>query len=367
VNTKIRGVFEKVPESGVWWIHYYDADGRRRREKVGSRSNATKLYQKRKTQAWEGMKVPENLRAKPVMFSDLAIDALEYSRSRKPLSHRDDQSRMKKIRGKFGDWAAEKITPQEIEGWLDSHADWMPATKNRYLALMKLTYRLGEVNGKIKTNPARLVRMRRENNAVVRYLNQFEPLPSQLDYLKPHSDEESRLRAVIKKKYPRHMPELDVALNTGMRRGEQYGLQWEHVNLEQQVLTIPRSKHGEVRHIPLNAVAVGALKSLLPNMEKNNFVFVSSRGRGALQGSRHWFEKALKEAGVRNFTWHSLRHSFASRMVLAGVDLRTVQELMGHKTIGMTIRYAHLAPAHQLAAVERLAVFNQKIVSGGGS
>jgi integrase len=364
MSKKIRGVFEKVPGSGVWWIHYYDADGHRRRERVGSKSNATRLYQKRKTQAWEGMKVPENLRARPVTFSDLATDALEYSKSRKPLSHRDDQSRMKKIREKFAHCVAEKITPQEIEGWLDSHADWMPATKNRYLALMKLTYRLGELNGKIRTSPARLVRMRRENNAVVRYLNQFEPLPTQLDYLKSHNDEESRLRAVIKKKYPCHMPELDVALNTGMRRGEQYGLQWEHVNLDQLVLTIPRSKHGEVRHIPLNAVAVGALKSLLPNMAKNNFVFISSRGRGALQGSRHWFERALKEAGVRNFTWHCLRHSFASRMVLAGVDLRTVQELMGHKTIGMTIRYAHLAPAHQLAAVERLAVFNQKIVSG---
>ena len=86
---------------------------------------------------------------------------------------------------------------------------------------------------KIKTDPARLVRMRRENNAVVRYLNQFEPLPTKLDYLKPHKDEESRLRAVIRKKYLRHMPELDVALNTGMRCGEQYSLEWEHVNLEQ--------------------------------------------------------------------------------------------------------------------------------------
>jgi integrase len=161
------------------------------------------------------------------------------------------------------------------------------------------------------------------------------------------------------------MPELEVALNTGMRRGEQYGLQWEHVNLERRVLTIPRSKHGEVRHIPLNAVAVEALKGLLPNMTKNNFVFISSRGRGALKGSRHWFEKAVKEAGIRNFTWHCLRHSFASRMVLAGVDLRTIQELMGHKTISMTVRYAHLAPAHQLAAVERLAVFSQEKIRSG--
>ena len=62
----------------------------------------------------------------------------------------------------------------------------------------------------------------------------------------------------------------------------------------------------------------------------------------------------MKAAGLKDFTWHCLRHTFASRLVMAGVDLRTVQELMGHKTIQMTVRYAHLAPKHQLAAVQRL-------------
>lgn len=60
------------------------------------------------------------------------------------------------------------------------------------------------------------------------------------------------------------------------------------------------------------------------------------------------------KAGLQDFTWHCLRHTFASRLIMAGVDLRTAQELMGHKTIQMTCRYAHLAPKHQLAAVERL-------------
>jgi integrase len=69
---------------------------------------------------------------------------------------------------------------------------------------------------------------------------------------------------------------------------------------------------------------------------------------------RHWFEPAIREAGVKNFTWHCLRHMFASRLVMAGVDLRTVQQLMGHKTIQMTVPYAHLAPEHQMSAVERL-------------
>ena len=75
---------------------------------------------------------------------------------------------MARIEEKFGDWQVEKITPQDIEKWLASHDGWADATKNRYLSLIKLTFRLGEANGKIRYNPARLVRMRKENNARVR-------------------------------------------------------------------------------------------------------------------------------------------------------------------------------------------------------
>jgi len=71
-------------------------------------------------------------------------------------------------------------------------------------------------------------------------------------------------------------------------------------------------------------------------------------------GAREWFEQALADAKIGNFPWHDLRHTFASRLVMAGVDIRTVQELMGHKTIQVTMRYAHLAPQHQLEAVQRL-------------
>ncbi len=76
---------------------------------------------------------------------------------------------------------------------------------------------------------------------------------------------------------------------------------------------------------------------------------------GALTSPRYWFEPAVKKAKLRSFSWHCLRHTFASRLVMAGVDLRTVQELMGHKSIQMTVRYSHLTPKHTLAAVEMLA------------
>ena len=83
----------------------------------------------------------------------------------------------------------------------------------------------------------------------------------------------------------------------------------------------------------------------------------AGRGGKRLLGPRHWFDDAVKKAGLRNFTWHDLRHTFASRLAMQEVDIRTIAELMGHKKIQMTMRYAHLAPEHKLVAVERLKVY----------
>src|SRR4029077_10442285 len=99
--------------------------------------------------------------------------------------------------------------------------------------------------------------------------------------------------------------------------------------------------------------ALAALQIVHGSANGQNHVFLNRFGQRAA-GPRDWFEPAVKAAGLKGFTWHCLRHSFASRLVMAGVDLRTVQEAMGHKTIQVTVRYAHLAPKHQLAARERL-------------
>jgi site-specific recombinase XerD len=119
------------------------------------------------------------------------------------------------------------------------------------------------------------------------------------------------------------------------------------------VLTIALSKHGDTRHVPLNSAAIKAFRTLSEQPGRGNPVFISKRG-DALRKPRYWFEQAIEDAEIEDFTWHCLRYTFASRLVMKGVDIRTVQELMGHKTIQMTVRYAHLAPQHKLAAVERL-------------
>ena len=180
----------------------------------------------------------------------------------------------------------------------------------------------------------------------------------ELEYLKPHTDEESRLRAVILENYAEHIPEFEIALHTGMRPSEQYGLDWARVDLTRNFVSLPRTKTGKQRHIRLNAVAVAAFKVLQRrSLNGEGPVFVNMKGE-PLRGYKHWFEPAVEEAGLQDFTWYCLRHTFASRLAMAGVDLLTISELMGHKTIQMTKRYAHLAPAHNQAAVDRLVTFH---------
>ncbi len=335
---KARGIYEKVRGTGIWWVRYADANGKIRREKVGNKSAAIKLYHKRKTEVLEGKKLPEQLRARKVTFAELANDALEYSKAHK-RSYRDDEVRMAKLREWLGQRPAESVSPQEIERWLLAKAeDLKPATLNRYRALLSLVYRLAMQNGKVQLNPARLVRQRKEDNGRIRFLS---------------SEEELALRAAIRKDYLNREPELDLALNTGLRRSEQFGLTWDGVDFERRVLTVLRSKNGEARHIPLNDAAIVALRSVEAYKNGSPYVFLAGDGT-RLCSPRFWFTAAVEAAGLKDFTWHCLRHTFASRLVMAGVDLRTVQELMGHKTIQMTVRYAHLAPQHRLAAVQRL-------------
>jgi len=133
-----------------------------------------------------------------------------------------------------------------------------------------------------------------------------------------------------------------------------FGLTWENVNLPRHVLTVPRAKNGEMRHVPLNSSAIAALESLQRRSEDSTGPVIRNLQGEPLAGQRHWFEPAIKQAKIRAFSWHCLRHTFASRLVMAGVDIRTVQELMGHKSITMTVRYSHLTPRHTLAAVEKL-------------
>jgi site-specific recombinase XerD len=128
------------------------------------------------------------------------------------------------------------------------------------------------------------------------------------------------------------------------------------VNFGQGFVSAHHTKSREDYHVPMND-ALRATVRALPSRLTSPWVFPSDTGETPLDPKNfvnRVFSPALERAGIRDFRWHDLRHTFASRLVMRGVDIRTVQELMGHKTLAMTQRYSHLSPAHELDAVQRL-------------
>jgi integrase len=166
-----------------------------------------------------------------------------------------------------------------------------------------MVYREGIKNGKVTANPARQVERRKENNARDRFLMEKE---------------EVALRDVIARSHPERLPELDIALHTGMRRSEQYGCEWSWIDLHRHVLTIPRSKHGEKRGVYLNDAALAAFRMLWQFSKGNGKVFEHLYNSATTKGAREWFQYALKEAEIKNFRWHDLRHTFAPSPDLTG-------------------------------------------------
>jgi integrase len=340
-----RGIYERDRGSGIWWIHWTDQEGQRHREKAGSLSAANNLLKKRHTQVLERRKLPELARTKVVTFNQLCDDAMIYSASENSSKQTYELgTRIEQIKPVFGERPAYTIVKSEILSWLTEQAevrDWKPATRNRWQATFSLIFRVGVDNEKIERNPAARIRRKQENNGRVRFLSY---------------DEERDLLATIDRLFPQFKAHVILAIHTGMRMSEQYSLRCRQVDLERRQLHLSITKGKRPRVIRLNSVATEVLRSLIPaNHRSNDPVFPSARNAGeGLQGSRGWFPTAVAEAGIEHATWHCTRHTFASRLVMAGVDLRTVAELLGHRTLQMVMRYAHLAPEHQVDAVERL-------------
>lgn len=152
-------------------------------------------------------------------------------------------------------------------------------------------------------------------------------------------------------------PMVLLTLNTGLRRGELFNLRWEDANTQTKVLTVhgATAKSGQTRHLPLNREALAVLAAWGQQSSGEGYVFPGKGGQ-RLDNTRKAWERLLQEADITGFTWHDLRHSFASKLVMAGVSLAVVRELLGHADLTMTLRYAHLAPDHKQQAVERLCV-----------
>jgi integrase len=241
------------------------------------------------------------------------------------------------------------ITTPEVEDRRNALLDgFTRATCNRYRDGVSGLYTWAIRRGLAARNPIQGISKFKEPQGRVLYLT---------------DDEEAAIRESVA---PALRPHFAVSIHTGLRYTEQMSLRWQHVDLLANVVHVPKTKNGESRQVPLNRVARAVLLDLAARRvdpdDPRVFVF-SPRP----EDSSPWFGKAveraqgrLRDAGqdasrLEGYTWHGNRHTFASRLVMAGVDLRTVQVLGGWKTFKMVERYAHLSPGHLHAAVERLA------------
>lgn len=336
IEVKTRGVYEHPAGSDVWWIHYY-ADGKRHREKVGRKGDAIKLYQTRKADATAGRKLPTLRNTRGVTVSDLIDLALDAA-----ANHKDRRNYVSKaaiVREALGERPAAEVSPQEVEQWLRSRCK-SAATANRYKAFISLCYRQGERNGKVSSNPARLVQQQRESAGRLRFLTRKEY---------------NRVCEAIRKLFPEHLPEFTVSVNTGMRLSEQYSCTWSQVDIPRRAIDLTETKNGSARTIRLNADAVAAIESVrLPGQKPADQVF-PRHGNSDSFDTRSWFHPCLAEAGIIGYVWHANRHTFCSWLAMAGATIKEIQELAGHKTITMSARYAHLSPDHKLSVIDRIA------------
>jgi integrase len=347
---KARGVFERPPRSRVYWIDYRDGNGKRHRERIGARADALEALLGRRREVADGRFIAPRARtrAKSLTFRELALESLEHKRLRiRPRSYDTDRRRLDAILVRIGAIPAAEITPRLLANlFLDLGRNGAVAggrggltgsTLNRYRSLISSIFTWAIQVGRLEVNPLGAVKRYRENPSRVRYL---------LD------DEEKRLREVIKRDCPAREAEFDLALYTGMRKGEQLTMKWADVDLGNGTARVC-GKSG-VRPVHLNESAKRALVQLERQAgSRGTFVSPDTKSEDQKEWPR-WFQKCVKRAEIRNFHFHDCRHTFASRLAMAGTDLLTIARLLGHSTVKQTEKYAHLSPSHVRDAVERI-------------
>ena len=204
--------------------------------------------------------------------------------------------------------------------------------------------------GYVKQNPAKPVKLLKEPPGRLRYLT-LEELTRLLDTCAPHLK-----------------PIVVMAVHTGMRRREILSLRWSDVDLRQRIMTLTKTKNNERRILPINAQLAEVLRSI-PRHVESPYVFCDRDGR-PYERIDNGFRRACKRAGIGDCRFHDLRHTFASHLVMRGANLWSVQELLGHKTGKMTVRYTHLSTLHlqeTVSLLEALLTTGESEVMPAGS
>lgn len=333
-----KGIYKR---GNVFWIRYAGLDGRIIRESSGSdkfREGETLLIQRRNA-VKEG-KQPEIKKIANHTFNELAEQYLSWINGRQ---------RSAKIKGYVIGQLLARYSALPLRGFNTVLVEQLQtnlmarglknSSCNKTLNILKHMFTKAVEWDMVEQDTLkriRKVRLLQDDSKRLRYLSKEE------------------CQTLISSCQGITKPIVITALNTGMRKSEILSLEWEkHVDMRHGFITLDKTKNGERREIPINDTLRAVLQGLTRRLDIP-YVFYDHDTGKPYKDVKRSFKRALRRAGVKDFHFHDLRHTFASHLVMAGVDLTTVSRLLGHKSLTMTLRYSHLAPAHMVKAVDML-------------
>ncbi|MBN1348962.1 site-specific integrase [candidate division KSB1 bacterium] len=331
------GVYSKKRTDGTTAWYYDFMHDRVRYRGIGgaTKTQALRALEKRRSEVLSGEFGMVNKVGNPKIeqFAEVYLQRRQHLRS-----HKRDAVSVRALLKFFKGEFLMSIKASDIEDYIGKRRKEgvSNATINRELACLKKMYNLAIKWGEAKRNPVIDVEFLEEPPGRTRFL----------------SEEEAQ--RLIQCSSNHIKPIVMTALNTGMRLGEILALRWEHVHIRNVIepyLEVAQTKNNKKRFIPLNDDMVDLFISLEDN--GSQYVFLGTRGERLTTISKP-FISALKRAGIEDFRFHDLRHTFASHYIMNGGDLLALKEILGHSDLKMVQRYAHLASSHKRRQINNL-------------
>ena len=341
---KDRGLLSKKDSTGkpVWYVRLYHEGRERRFGSFSTKTAARDFYEKAKQEQQTGRFFPERYQQGGYAKLEEVLDG--YIAAFTGRSKRDEERFKKKWVGIFPGARLNALTPTALEGARAHLSEGRtPQTVNRYMGFLRRVLNKAVRDGKLASNPVSRIKMFREPAGKTRFLS---------------PEEEGLLCEKIGAPYAGW---VRLAILTGMRQMEQFSLRWEHVDLERGVLTLPNTKAGGVQYVRLNEEAKRLIQGFIPG-NKSVWVF-PSENPDTHADPRNFYRRVylptVKAIGLEGVSWHSLRHTFASRLAMSGATEGTIATLLRHSGTVLVRRYAHLSVSHLQDEIEKVSAFGK--------
>lgn len=367
----------------TWWMSFtYQGEHWRKSTKSTNKAKAQEIYDILKGKIASGTWHPETLDTvedkKEFAFAELVAMHDEWAAPRHKAWKQSGRCMSNHLSECLGDILLDDFTAMHVEQFQSAELarGKSPAYINRQVTLLKAMFTKA-VDWNMTTDDI----LRR-----VRKVKALKGVVKRLRYLSRHES-----MALVSACDTHLKPIVMTALLTGMRKGEILDLKWNNVDLRHGFILLDKTKNGDRREIPINNTLRGILTDLTRRLDIEYVFYDRSNGKPYGDIKKSWasakrraevqkctkcdYQKAKDAAGdemtycpicnsemmlkkgIEDFHFHDLRHTFASQMIMAGVDITTVSRLLGHKSLKMTLRYSHLSPAHNVEALKKMDAF----------